>query len=135
MTKQSLQVWSGPFPQAADDLVKRNPRSLQQRVDHMVLNGAYPAMLPFMEATENEDAVEGKLIFDRACCATALRSHAEEQGDEIISALDLSTLDRMIRSTMNRNKIGRTQRRKALQLSLLVTEEQPPVTDPVTDNG
>jgi hypothetical protein len=122
-TKRSVQVRPGPLPETPDDLIKLNPRSMLERVKYLMINGAYAKMKPYLEATSDESAVEGKIIWDRSKAADILRDCAKDEHDDVVANLNLADADHMIGLASNSLGIGRKQRAKAM------LQQVPPLPD------
>lgn len=128
---RALQVRPDPLPDTSDELVARRPSALVDRVRHLMLNGAYGPMRPYLNTTSEEDSVQGSIQMDRAGAAIELQKFAKQHGDELVATLNWKEADRLINRVMRQHGIARNQRiKQAMQMTLPTVDEQP-----VADNG
>jgi hypothetical protein len=120
MSRQKVTVVPAPLPATNDTIqLKRDP-SLNERVKYLMMNGAYAVVRPFIGAVDNNGAVNGSVIFDRAAAANALQNYAKKQGDEFVANHNWRDLDRALNSSLKSMLIeGQPIDRKSRKLAAL----------------
>jgi hypothetical protein len=110
------------LPDTVQDLVEqkttKSTLTLNDLVEHHHLalwadEGLSEKYKEYVDAVYNEDAKEGRMVFDDAEAARMIRTHAVENNDGIVANKNIATLVRALHVVWRRYNIDRNQRRVA----------------------
>jgi len=107
--RRELVVLS-PLPETAAELRDSVPVNKNDEVHRMLRNGLYSEIKSYLEAAQDQNAVTGKVMFDRAMAATLTKKFAVNTNNRLIAELNEAEIDHCLRVAMNRMDIGREQR-------------------------
>jgi hypothetical protein len=86
------------------------PLNVNDEVHRMMRDGLYAEVKPYLEAAQDQNAVTGKVMFDRGMAASITKKYAANANNTIVANLKETEIDHALRVAMNRMGIGREQR-------------------------